>query len=225
MTRILALETAGETCSVALLEGDALIERFETTPRRQTERILPLVREVLAQAQCSLTQMDAIAFGQGPGSFTGVRVAAAVTQGLAFAADLPVVGVSTLAACAATAYQQEPHPWIVASFDARMGQLYLGAYQYRQAQFVPILADGLYDPEQLPFLPEREWWLVGNGTERYQKTLSQQYHSDRVSRDVQPRASAVARLALSSVQAGKTVSAELAQPVYLRDQVIQGAVR
>ena len=119
MTCILALETATDACSVALYRNGDIQERFEPGARRQTERILPLVDELLAEAGVTLAAVDALAFGHGPGAFTGVRVATSVVQGLAFARDLPVAGVSTLAACALAAFDRYPHrSRVLAAFDA-----------------------------------------------------------------------------------------------------------
>ncbi|MDX1803383.1 MAG: tRNA (adenosine(37)-N6)-threonylcarbamoyltransferase complex dimerization subunit type 1 TsaB [Alcanivorax sp.] len=224
MTRILAIETAGETCSVALAQGDQIVELFEDAPRRQTERVLPMVQQLLADAQVSLRQLDAIAFGHGPGAFTGVRVAAAVTQGLAFSADLPVVGVSTLAACALGAWQQFGHRHVLAAFDARMGELYLGAYACAAGQVKAVLADSLHKPEALPALAQQDWLVAGSGV-IHEQALRQAYGSQQLIADLHPHAAAIAELARPRVLAGETVSAEQAQPVYLRDQVIQGAVR
>ncbi|EKF75087.1 hypothetical protein A11A3_05324 [Alcanivorax hongdengensis A-11-3] len=225
MTRILALETAGETCSVALMGPDGdIIEQFESAPRRQTERVLPMVEQVLAEGGVRLPELDAIAFGHGPGAFTGVRVAAAVTQGLAFSADLPVVGISTLAACALTAADQFDHGDILAAFDARMGELYLGAYRRIEDSLQTVVADGLFDPHGLPDLPAGEWLVAGSGAV-YDEALKEKYGALRLEGKVHPRASAIARLARAKVVRGEVVRAEQAQPVYLRDQVIQGAVR
>ncbi|MCG8395004.1 MAG: tRNA (adenosine(37)-N6)-threonylcarbamoyltransferase complex dimerization subunit type 1 TsaB [Pseudomonadales bacterium] len=224
MTRILALETAGETCSVALMDGGRVLEHFEQAPRRQTERVLPMVEAVLAESQLKLRQLDGIAFGHGPGAFTGVRVAAAVTQGLAFAADLPVIGISTLAACALSAQTETPHAHVIATFDARMGEVYLGAYQCHDNFARPVFADGLFRPDALPELPKQDWMIVGSGLV-YQEQLVDAYGASRCVADVHPHAKAVAQLALSGFERGEGVSADQAQPVYLRDQVIQGAVR
>tara|TARA_B100001105_G_scaffold248176_1_gene233642 strand:+ start:383 stop:1009 length:627 start_codon:yes stop_codon:yes gene_type:complete len=207
MTCILALETATDACSVALYRNGDIQERFEPGARRQTERILPLVDELLAEAGVTLAAVDALAFGHGPGAFTGVRVATSVVQGLAFARDLPVAGVSTLAACA------------LAAFDARMGELYLGAYQCGPDGVVPLLADGLFDPDAVPELDGDDWLLAGSGAV-YREQIAARVRLAEVDAEVAPRAGAVARLALPMVEQGRTVPAEQAQPVYLRDRVV-----
>ncbi|MZR61965.1 tRNA (adenosine(37)-N6)-threonylcarbamoyltransferase complex dimerization subunit type 1 TsaB [Alcanivorax sp. DP30] len=228
MTRILALETAGESCSVALLDdslptGQQIRETFEIAPRKQTELALPMVESMLGEAGLTLKDMDCIAFGHGPGAFTGVRVAAAVAQGLAFSADLPVVGVSTLAACALSVPLPESSGQVIACFDARMGEVYLGAYRVHGNQLDTALADGLFKPDALPAL-DGQWLIAGSGLV-YQEALTAVYDASACVPDAHPHAHAVAQLALLAFQRGEAVSAEQAQPVYLRDQVIQGAVR
>lgn len=228
MTRILALETAGESCSVALLDdslpaGQQIRETFEIAPRKQTELALPMVESMLGEAGLTLKEMDCIAFGHGPGAFTGVRVAAAVAQGLAFSADLPVVGVSTLAACALSVPLPDSSGQVIACFDARMGEVYLGAYRVHGNQLDTVLADGLFKPDGLPEL-DGQWLIAGSGLV-YQDALTAVYDASACVPYAHPHAKAVAQLALSVFQRGEAVSAELAQPVYLRDQVIQGAVR
>lgn len=228
MTRILALETAGESCSVALLDdslpaGQQIREIFEIAPRKQTELALPMVESILSDAGLNLKDLDCIAFGHGPGAFTGVRVAAAVAQGLAFSAELPVVGISTLAACALSIASLETSGQVVACFDARMGELYLGAYRINGDQLESVVADGLFKPDALPEL-DGQWLIAGSGLV-YQEALTAAYDASACVPDAHPHAKAVAQLALSVFQRGEAVSAELAQPVYLRDQVIQGAVR
>jgi tRNA threonylcarbamoyladenosine biosynthesis protein TsaB len=127
-TRVLAIDTATEACSAAILVADEVYERFLIAPRRHSALILPMVEEVLAEAGVSLRQLDGLAFGRGPGSFTGVRIAAGVIQGLALASDLPVAPVSTLWALAQGACRSGAAECIVAALDARMGEVYLGIY-------------------------------------------------------------------------------------------------
>ncbi len=125
--KILALDTATEACSAALRIGSETIERFEVLGRGHAERLLPMVQEVLAEGGVALSALDAIAFGRGPGSFTGLRIGAGVTQGLAYGAGLRVVPVSDLAALAAQAAVSSGQPNILACLDARMAQVYWGS--------------------------------------------------------------------------------------------------
>lgn len=223
--KLLALETATESCSVALWQDGEILERFETGARRQTALVLPMVEAVLAEAGCRLAQMDAIAFGHGPGAFTGVRVAVSVAQGLGFAIDRPLIGVSTLGACAHSAAQAHGDgDWLVA-FDARMGELYLGAWRVRGSAVEPLLQDCLAAPDALPDLPGDGWRGAGSGAP-YWPALQQRYPALTAWHgEVQPRAASVAVLAEPCWHRGETTPAAQAQPVYLRDRVIQGAVR
>jgi tRNA threonylcarbamoyladenosine biosynthesis protein TsaB len=224
--KILALETATEYCSVALLLDGEVTELFEHRPREQTARVLPMVDEILAGAGLVPRQLDALAFGQGPGAFTGVRIAASVVQGLAFASGLPVIGVSTLASVALAAADSVgaeggQGDWLVA-LDARMQQVYSGVYRVSAGDQVTCLsADGLFDPEQVA-VPDN---VRACGDGQHYEALSGRLPVDHWLAGVAPRAGTVARLARHKWLSGDTMAARDAQPVYLRDKVIQGAVR
>jgi tRNA threonylcarbamoyladenosine biosynthesis protein TsaB len=143
---ILALDTSTEACSVALWADGAVTERFELGSQH-SERILPMTQEALAEAGVALTQIDAVAFGRGPGSFTGLRICAGVAQGLAFGADVPVLPVSSLAALA----QGIEAPGVLAAFDARMDQLYWGAYVRNARGLVELSgAEKVLAPRDIP---------------------------------------------------------------------------
>lgn len=224
--KLLAIETATTSCSAALWSDGAVHEAFEPVERRQTERILPLIESVLAEAGVQRSQLDGLAFSHGPGAFTGVRVGTSVIQGLALSLELPVIGVSTLAVCALEGADaldtDEP---VLAVFDARMGEIYLGGYQRRDHGLEQLIEDGLYEPGVLPDLNGRAWHGVGSGGV-YADTLGPQLRLRGSWRtDIVPRARAVARLAATRLNAGEGVPAEQAQPVYLRNRVTGGAVR
>lgn len=224
MKKLLALETASRWCSVALLqEGEAPRERFQEAPREQTALILPMVDELLAEAGWQLSDLDAVAYAQGPGAFTGVRVANSVAQGLAFSANLPVVGVSSLASCALAASLSMGGEYWLAAFDARMGQVYLGGYQVLGTEVRSLVPDCLCDPDSPPALPDAPWRGAGDGgaVAGLVEAAGLGSWSDQVA----PRAATVAQLAMPKLLAGDTLSAEEAVPVYLRNQVIQGAIR
>ncbi len=215
--KLLALDTSTEACSVALALDGTVIERTELE-RRHGERLLAMVQEVLDEADVALTQLDAIAFGRGPGSFTSLRIGAGVVQGLAFGADLPVVPVSSLAALA----QGVEAPKVLAAFDARMQQVYGGAYVRGEDGLVVLQgAERVVDPAQLPLPPGENWFGVGSGWDVYHATLSARlggivsgWNSGR-----RPRARDVARLGLAAFAAGAAVAPEQALPVYIRDDV------
>jgi tRNA threonylcarbamoyladenosine biosynthesis protein TsaB len=223
--KLLAIETATDSCSVALWDNGTVIERFEAAERRQTERVLPMVEALLADSGWQLGQLDAIAFGQGPGAFTGVRVAVSVAQGLGFAAGVPLIGVSTLAACAhGAAMLHGDGDWLIA-FDARMAELYVGGYRVSDGAVKSLLQDCVLAPAVLPALPQGNWRGAGSGAVHLQALRAGWPELGTWDATLLPRAGSVAALAVEEHRAGRTVSAEQARPVYLRDQVIQGAVR
>lgn len=127
--RILAIDTATEACSAALWNDGTLSAHFEICPREHTQRILPLVQDVLNESGTLLTELDALAFGRGPGSFTGVRIGIGIAQGLALGAELPMIGVSTLATMAQGAWRKTGATRVLAAIDARMGEVYWAEYQ------------------------------------------------------------------------------------------------
>jgi tRNA threonylcarbamoyladenosine biosynthesis protein TsaB len=215
--KILALDTSTEACSVAIWADGAVVERFESG-NQHSDRILAMVDGLLVETGFSLTQFDAIAFGRGPGSFTGLRIGAGVAQGLAFGADIPVTPVSSLAALA----QGVDAPRVLAAFDARMNQVYSGAY-VRNAQGIVALAgiESVTAPSDVP-LPEGNNWLgAGNGWDLHHAALQQRL-GGRVTdwrKQVHPRARDVAQLGAVAVNAGQAIAAEQALPVYVRDDV------
>lgn len=224
--KLLALESADQACSVAIWQQGELLQRVELAPRQQTLKMLPWVKELLAEAGLSLTQLDAIAFGHGPGGFTGLRVATSVAQGLAFSANLPVVGISTLAALAYVIGKHKPQAsYLLPVLDARMHEVYLGAYQRDQEGFVtPLAADQVCSPDALPLLPEHAWWAGGGGLV-YEEKLAKSYRLAGGELALYPQAASVATLASRAVSRGEGGLAEDARPVYLRNKVVRGAIR
>ncbi|PSU32473.1 tRNA (adenosine(37)-N6)-threonylcarbamoyltransferase complex dimerization subunit type 1 TsaB [Photobacterium lutimaris] len=221
--KILAVDTATENCSVALLVGDEVISLCEYAPREHTTKVLPMVDNVLAQAGLKLNQLDALAFGRGPGSFTGVRIGIGIAQGLAFGADLPMLGISTLAAMAQGSYRQHQAEQVMAAIDARMNEIYWGQYR-RQADgdWVVQGSELVIKPEmlitQLP-LSEGQWLTAGTGWESYAEQLAQ-LPVEAVSGSVlYPDAADMVHLAKYALARGEAVLAEEASPVYLRDTV------
>lgn len=220
--RLLAIETASEACSAALAYDGQVAERFEVIPRAHARLILTMVDALLGEAGLSLGALDAIAFGRGPGAFTGVRVAASVTQGLAFGADLPVVAVSTLQALALGARRSSGHDCVLAALDARMDEVYWGAYRGAAgAGMVSAGAERVTPPESVPLPGEAGWYGAGSGFERYGPRLAARLGSALagVIGGCLPRARDVAALGLDGLRAGAAVTPEQALPVYLRDEV------
>lgn len=219
---ILALDTATESCSVALLTADALIDRHALTPRRHAEYVLPMAEALLAEAGLARAQLDGIAVGRGPGAFTGVRLAVSVAQGLAFALDLPVVTVSSLAALAMEAPADDAAT--LAVIDARMGEIYAGAFVRTDDGGVRALDDERVCRAADLVLPSAPaWHVVGTGWGVYAEALGACLPSAPRSADAAryPQARHVARLAAPRFAAGDTLAPEQALPVYLRDKVAQ----
>ena len=223
MTRILALDTSSEACSVALLDQGQLSEDFRMAPREHTRLLLPMVDGLLQQAQLKLSDLDALAFGCGPGSFTGLRIAAGMVQGLAWGADLPVVAVSTPAAMAYDAAQSLATSQILVLIDARMDEVYAGLYEIQGESVTPLAAERVCAPERLddvlPLL-NGPVAVVGSGL-GYEERFPQALRALIQARDpdLQPRAGAVARLGLQQWLRGEQLRPDQVQPVYLRDEV------
>lgn len=220
--KILALDTATEACSAALLVDGAVCERYEVLGRGHAERLLPMVREVLAEGGVALGGLDAIAFGRGPGGFTGLRIAAGVTQGLAFGAGLPVVPVSNLAALAARAAMRHAARHVAACLDARMAQVYWAPFDCADpATPVALAAECVADPDAagLPAGTAR-WFGAGHGFAAYPALATRLGASlAGCDPDLLPHAREIALIGAAAFAAGSAVAAEQAVPVYLRDQV------
>ncbi|MDF7667878.1 tRNA (adenosine(37)-N6)-threonylcarbamoyltransferase complex dimerization subunit type 1 TsaB [Orbaceae bacterium ESL0727] len=149
MNTLLAIDTATEACSVALLYDNEITFDFTLSQRDHTKQILPMIDKLIKQAGCTLSQIDAIAFGQGPGSFTGVRIGIGVAQGLALGIDRPMIGVSTLMSLAQGAYRVKQASNVIAAIDARMGEIYLGHYRRIETD-----NKGVITPTWQPIIPE-----------------------------------------------------------------------
>ncbi len=215
--KILALETSTDACSVALSVDALVCERLERG-QKHSSRILSMVDEVLAESGLSLTQLDALAFGRGPGSFTGLRIGTGVVQGLGFGADLPVVPVSSLAALA----QGQPGARVLAAFDARMSQVYWGAYRRSAHGIVELLGrECVVTPQDIPLSGEEGWLGAGSGWDAYAEILRVRLGARL--QDWRPRchphARHVAELGHVGLEKGQAVTAEQALPVYIRDAV------
>lgn len=216
--KLLAIDTATEACSAAVLSGETLAMRYEEPRRGHAERILPMVDAVLAEAGVQLRDLDAIAVGRGPGAFTGVRIAISVAQGLAFGAGKPVVPVSDLAALAQRAVaEHDARGVIIACIDARMDEVYWACFELdADSLVVPISEERLSAPAEVS-VPDREWWGAGSGWDL--DALKDRLAPDRTAPRLFPRAKEIAQLARRDFLAGKAVPPEAALPVYLRDRV------
>ncbi|HFD11156.1 MAG TPA: tRNA (adenosine(37)-N6)-threonylcarbamoyltransferase complex dimerization subunit type 1 TsaB [Crenotrichaceae bacterium] len=219
--KILALETATEACSAALLIDSEVDERFQITPREHSQFILPMVDELMHQAGMSVSQLDAIAFGRGPGSFTGVRLAAAVTQGIAFAADLPVLPVSTLAAMAEDAFRKNTVDCVFTAIDARMKEIYWAVFTRQNTVLVENQKESVLAPECVEFIGNDKGIGVGSGWTTYHHILTEKLSSNLtgITSDCFPHAASVARLGAKLLQADGAVLSQQAIPLYLRNNV------
>ncbi|HET7588287.1 MAG TPA: tRNA (adenosine(37)-N6)-threonylcarbamoyltransferase complex dimerization subunit type 1 TsaB [Gammaproteobacteria bacterium] len=222
--KLLAIDTATEHCSVALYLDGSISERAAREPRAHADNVLPFVSELLAEAGLSLQQLDGIAFGRGPGGFTGLRVAASVTQGLAFGADLPVAGISDLAALAWAAHDRHGWPDVAAALDARMGEIYYGLYRVSGNGIGVIQEDALSPPDQVT-LPEDRWYAAGPGWPAHRDALPAAVREAlEETDDAPPQARAIAALGAIELTAGRGMTPEHAVPIYLRDKVAEKRV-
>jgi len=214
---ILAIDTSTEYCSVALLHGDTLASRAELAGQRHSELVLPMIDALLAEAGLALTRLDGIAFGAGPGSFTGLRIACGVAQGLALGAGVPVVPVGTLLALAHASGSSR----VVTCLDARMGEIYHAAYAREGDGWNEAVAPNVCRADRAPALEKGGWTGAGSGFATYAKELAERYRDQlaAVAADVYPHARAVAELALPQLNAGHGLPAEQAMPLYVRDKV------
>lgn len=218
MSTILAIETSSELASCALLRGDLIISRDSSGVRTHSQSILPMVLSMLAEAGISLRDCDAIAYGAGPGSFTGVRTACGIAQGLAFGASLPVVPVITLDAMALACRQQHGAADILAVLDARMGEVYWAQYRYADGALHTVQAPALSAPEQVA--PHDDAVLAcGNGIGAYEDAFAARPWAAGARRQIMPHAIGIGQLARIALAAGAFVDAAAAQPLYLRNKI------
>ncbi len=208
---ILAIDTSTDACSAALFistdgtksNNSKTIERFELAPRAHTHLILPMIDELLKEAGLKLQDVDAFAFGQGPGSFTGVRIAASIIQGLSFGVAKPVIPISTLRAIAQGAYRESGITQCFAWLDARLEQIYWGLFKLDSHNIMQAVTKEGVESENLIELPEgfraEDWPKISN----------------------YPRAADIAHIAAALYQSGHLLKPEDAQPVYLRDEVVK----
>ena len=215
--KILAFDTSTEYCSTALRHDGGIVKREIYAQRQHSELLLPMIQDTLTEAGLRLSDLDGLAFGAGPGSFTGLRIACGVAQGLALATGLPVIGISTLEAIA----QQNAHDRIVVALDARMSEIYHAAYIRQDNRWRPVSEPALCQPQRAPVLPEGGWMACGNGFKVYREPLQSLYRDQLVAiRDEQyPHAQEIAQLAaMQAIDAFCTDPAQAA-PVYIRNKV------
>jgi tRNA threonylcarbamoyladenosine biosynthesis protein TsaB len=217
--QILALDTSTEFLSLALSLNGQVFSRDIHAGQSHSTQILPVLRELLDEAKVSLSDLDGIAFGAGPGSFTGLRIACGVAQGLAFGSNLPVVEVSTLEALA----QQSGEQKVITCLDARMGEVYYAAYEKNADVWEAVHEPALYQPDAVPVLQGNDWVGIGTGWTAYPEALqnayAQQLKQAPLTDNVHPTAVAIAALALPLFAAGQSKAAHEVAPIYIRNKV------
>lgn len=223
----LVIDASTEACSVALQYQENVTSLYELCPQSHSLRLLPMIDELLKTADCTLDKLDGIIFGQGPGSFTGVRIGIGVTQGLAFSANLPVVGVSTLQAMAQHAFIEHGETRVISAIDARMSEVYTGYFELdnnimQEKTTERVLAPNLVKQHyidtvklDLANLP----YGVGTGWEAYKEELSELKVNAGEPEILFPHAQAMLTIGQWTFAENKGVEAEHAQPVYVRDTV------
>ena len=225
----LAIDASTEACSVALQVNGKLYTRYDLCPQSHSLQLLPMVDELLKEADIKLSQCDGLIFGRGPGSFTGVRIGVGVAQGLAFAADIPVVGVSSLQAMAQLAFIKYQQTKVFAAIDARMGEVYNGYFILDENNIMQeqILADQNGEAVTAPELISSRLtdvitlpvYGVGTGWDAYNEQLSSLKSNNGTPDILFPSAEAMLVIGKAALDRGEGVSAEDAQPVYVRDTV------
>ncbi|WP_026354665.1 tRNA (adenosine(37)-N6)-threonylcarbamoyltransferase complex dimerization subunit type 1 TsaB [Massilia niastensis] len=218
MPNILAIETSSELASCALLAGDDVLVRSSSGVRTHSQSILPMVQELLREAGIALAQCDAIAFGAGPGSFTGVRTACGVAQGMAYGASLPVLPLVTLEAMAEACRARTNATEVLAVLDARMGEVYWAQYRYDNG-WCEVAPPALCAPGDVAPLPAEGLQACGNGFSAYPEAFAAQPFAAAALADIVPHARELALLGIKALAAGQGVPAAQAQPLYLRNKV------
>ena len=219
----LAIDASTEACSVAVQYNGNVYSEYELCPQSHSLRLLPMVDAILKQAGCQLSDLDGLIYGQGPGSFTGVRIGIGVAQGLAFSAQLPVVGVSTMQAMAQQAYQLNQVTSVLVAIDARMSEVYNGYYQLDADNIMQaVMPESVLPPENVPShyaslnLPV---YAAGTGWEAYAEALSVLQLNAGTPDILFPHAQAMLTIGITKFAQGEAKTAEEAQPVYVRDTV------
>lgn len=216
--KILALDTSTEACSAALYVDGETISRYELAPRRHAELILPMIDSLLTEADIRLQGLDTIAFGRGPGAFTGIRIATGIAQGLAFSASLPVTPVSTLAAIAYSV--KDNAEYIATAIDARMNEIYFGIYKGNDT--VELVGDEfVIPPDNITLSITGKYFGAGSGWSSYKDSLCATFNEQLSGYDSEryPHATDIASIAVHAYANGMVENPHEISPVYLRNRV------
>ncbi len=215
--KLLAFDASTEFLSIAL-RTDEQVETLDIQAgQTASQLILPQIQLLLDKAKLNLCDLDGIAFGAGPGSFTGVRIACGVAQGLAFGANLPVVGINVLMALAEASGAER----VIAASDARMGEVYHAAYIRKDGDWTEMCSAGVYKPQNVPAVEGVDWTGVGTAWKVYDEILREQYPQQmtKILPEMTPKAEAIMRLAMPIFERGEAISASDAKPIYIRNRV------
>lgn len=216
--KLLAFDTSSTACSVALMINGKIETDHQVAPMQQAQLILSMIDNLLKKNTVSLNQMDAIAFGCGPGSFTGVRIAASVAQGLGFAVGKPLIPISSLAAIAQSAYQANGWKKLLVAIDARINEVYWAAYEAGEDNLVNLIGkEAVSTPSALYFTGSQDWYGIGNAWDVYRDQIT--LKPVKIDTDYVPTAAAILKLAQPKFHIKDWVTAADALPVYLRDEV------
>jgi tRNA threonylcarbamoyladenosine biosynthesis protein TsaB len=219
---ILAIDTSSAACSVALLDDEEITLSQRIAPMLQAQLILPMIAEILESADVRMSELHALAFGRGPGSFTGVRIAASVIQGMGFASKLPLLSVSSLAAAAQAAFHELEWRKILVAMDARINEVYWGAYQVNTHGLVELVGTEIVcRPQEIPIPVGQDWYAIGNGWQEYGPTLLERlpFAPLAIESARLPDAMGVALLAQAKYERKEWTLLSEALPVYIRDNV------
>ena len=216
--RILSIDTCTEIISIALINGKVITEKNFPLGKDYSGKILPEIKLLLSESNLKIEDIDAIAFGAGPGSFTGIRVACGIAYGVAYTNNLPIIGINTLEALAFLSN----HENCISCIDARMGQVYLGIYQNRNGTITSLTEPGLFNPTELPKLPKiKKAIVIGSGLSIYKKELRFQY-SDIELEYFEDKCSLASAIGILSIgQFGNGFNLKNAAPIYIRNKVAQ----
>ena len=217
--KLLAIDTATEACSVALQIDGNVFSRFEVCPQQHSQKLLPMVDDVLTEGQAALAELDYLVFGRGPGSFTGVRIAAGMLQGLALGTGLKVVGISTLAAMAQQAMAEQNAQRVAVAIDARMDEVYFSCFRENGGRAEAVIEELVCAPEYaMDILPFEIYTTAGTGWGAYEP-LSKAGGEKHSSTILYPNAKFMLPLAEAQIEIGNVQDVDDIQPVYLRDKV------
>lgn len=219
--KLLAIDTSTEACSAALWLDGEVRERFEISGRDHTQKLMPQVSSLLAEADVSFKQLDGIVCGHGPGSFAGVRIGVGYVKGLGLALDRPVLGVSSLAMLALRAAREHKCTQVLSAIDARMNEVYFGAFEVLEGKLRELAPETVAAPAMIPKMPAGRWLATGTGWGAYRDALGSSTQVDLVEvlHEALPHAGDALLLAAPEFSAGHAINADALTPVYLRNKV------